>query len=139
MSMSEDKVFLDTEVSVLNLLPPNLVLEETTAQASAEKTAIIEDMLDIPSAKQSKPFTSINTSGLCQTKENVLECITNWLLLMNHSYAIDNTAPLLLYGAFLKLADLIAEKDYKNWYSCSIRNAPWIPLQHIDQLQWIMS
>eukprot|EP00957_Ditylum_brightwellii_P013460 1016105-Ditylum_brightwellii.AAC.1 len=58
---------------------------------------------------------------------------------MNHNYAIDNTEPPLLYDAFLKLADLITEKDYKNWYGCSIWNAPWIPLQHIDQLQQIMS
>eukprot|EP00957_Ditylum_brightwellii_P042718 3234520-Ditylum_brightwellii.AAC.1 len=57
---------------------------------------------------------------------------------MNHNYAIDNAAPSLLYGAFLKLADLIAEKDYKNWYDRSIQNALWIPLQHIDQLQQIM-
>jgi hypothetical protein len=77
-------------------------------------------MLDIPSAKRSKASTSINTSGLCQTKENVLECIANWLSLMNHNYSIDNAAPPLLYGAFLKLADLIAEKDYKNWYGRSI-------------------
>ena len=137
--MSEDKAFLDKEVSVLNLLPPNLALEETTARVSAEKTASIEDMLDIPSSKQSKASTSINTSGLCQTKENVLECIANWLLLMNHNYTIDNAAPPLLYGAFFKLADLIAEKDYKNWYGRSIQKAPWIPLQHIDQLQRIMS
>jgi hypothetical protein len=137
--MSEDKAFLDKEVSVLNLLPPNLALEETTARVSAEKTASSEDMLDIPLAKRSKASTSINTSGLCQTKENVLECIANWLSLMNHNYSIHNAAPPLLYGAFLKLADLIAEKDYKNWYGRSIQNAPWIPLQHIDQLQWIMS
>eukprot|EP00957_Ditylum_brightwellii_P107545 8205394-Ditylum_brightwellii.AAC.1 len=68
--MSKDKAFLDKEVSVLNLLTPNLALEETTARVSAEKTASIEDMLDIPSAKRSKASTSINTSGLCQTKEN---------------------------------------------------------------------
>eukprot|EP00957_Ditylum_brightwellii_P142294 10841110-Ditylum_brightwellii.AAC.1 len=71
-------------------------------------------MLDIPSAKRSKASTSINASGLYQSKENVLECIANWLSLMNHNYSIHNAAPPLLYGAFLKLADLIAEKDYKN-------------------------
>eukprot|EP00957_Ditylum_brightwellii_P131990 10064032-Ditylum_brightwellii.AAC.1 len=75
--MSEDKAFLNKEVSVLNLLPPNLALEETTPQVSTEKTVSIEDMLDIPSAKGSKASTSINTSGLCQTKENVLKCIAN--------------------------------------------------------------
>eukprot|EP00957_Ditylum_brightwellii_P009732 733623-Ditylum_brightwellii.AAC.1 len=58
-------------------------------------------MLDMPAAKQSKASTSINTSGLCQTKENVLECIANWLSLMNHNCAINNAAPPLLYGAFL--------------------------------------
>eukprot|EP00957_Ditylum_brightwellii_P170088 12946694-Ditylum_brightwellii.AAC.1 len=73
MPMSEEKAFLDKEVSVLNLLPPHLALGEITAQVSAEKTASIEDMLDIPSAKQPKASTSINTTGLCQTKENVLE------------------------------------------------------------------
>eukprot|EP00957_Ditylum_brightwellii_P152365 11599417-Ditylum_brightwellii.AAC.1 len=71
--MSEDKAFLDKEVSVLNLLPPSLALEETTTWVSAEKMASIEDMLDIPSTKWSKDSTSINISGLCQTKENVLE------------------------------------------------------------------
>eukprot|EP00957_Ditylum_brightwellii_P029607 2236983-Ditylum_brightwellii.AAC.1 len=139
MPMSEDKAFLDKEVSVLNLLPPNLALEETTAWISAEKTASLEDMLDISSIKQSKASTSINTSGLCQTKKNVFKCIANWLSLVNHNYAINNAAPPLLYDAFLKLADLIAEKDYKNWYGHSIQNAPWIPLQHIDQLQQVMS
>eukprot|EP00957_Ditylum_brightwellii_P127413 9716211-Ditylum_brightwellii.AAC.1 len=68
--MAKDKAFLGKESSVLNLLPPNLALEETTTWVSAEKMASIEDMLDIPSAKQSKALTSINTSGLCQTKEN---------------------------------------------------------------------
>eukprot|EP00957_Ditylum_brightwellii_P086091 6550459-Ditylum_brightwellii.AAC.1 len=60
-------------------------------------------MLDIPSAKWSKASTSINTSGIRQTKENVLKCIANWFSLMNHNYAIDNAAPPLLYGAFLNL------------------------------------
>eukprot|EP00957_Ditylum_brightwellii_P153771 11704663-Ditylum_brightwellii.AAC.1 len=68
-------------MSALYLLSPNLALEETTAQVSAEKTASIEHMFDIPSAKRSKASTSINTSintsGLCQTKENVLKCIAN--------------------------------------------------------------
>eukprot|EP00957_Ditylum_brightwellii_P039745 3008054-Ditylum_brightwellii.AAC.1 len=58
---------------------------------------------------------------------------------MNHNYFIDNAAPPLLYGDALKLADLIVEKDYKNWYGRSIQNAPWIHLQQIDQLQQIMS
>eukprot|EP00957_Ditylum_brightwellii_P024780 1872383-Ditylum_brightwellii.AAC.1 len=58
---------------------------------------------------------------------------------MNHNYAIDNATPSLLYGTFLKLADLIAENNYKNWYGRSIQNASWISLQHIDQLQQIMS
>eukprot|EP00957_Ditylum_brightwellii_P190221 14479381-Ditylum_brightwellii.AAC.1 len=71
-------------------------------------------MLDIPSTKQSKASTLINTSGLCQTKENVLERIANWLSLMNHNCAIDNAVPPLLYGTFFKLADLITEKDIKN-------------------------
>eukprot|EP00957_Ditylum_brightwellii_P056566 4288175-Ditylum_brightwellii.AAC.1 len=82
--------------------------------------ASIEDMLDIPSAKRSKALTSINTSGLCQTKENVLECIANWLSLINNNYSINNTAPHLLHGTLLKLADAVAEKDCKNWYGRSI-------------------
>eukprot|EP00957_Ditylum_brightwellii_P096015 7315281-Ditylum_brightwellii.AAC.1 len=96
-------------------------------------------MLDIPAAKQSKASTSINTSGLCQTKENVLGCIANWLSLLSHNYTIDNAASPLLYGTFFKLANLIVEKDYKNWYGCSLQKAPKIPLQLIDQLQQIMS
>eukprot|EP00957_Ditylum_brightwellii_P204816 15340954-Ditylum_brightwellii.AAC.3 len=100
---------------------------------------IIEDMLDMPVAKRSKAFTPINTSGLCQTKKNVLECITNWLSLINHNYTIDDTAPPLLYGAFFKVENLIANKEYKTWYGHSIHKVPWIPLHHANQLQWIMS
>eukprot|EP00957_Ditylum_brightwellii_P045684 3466625-Ditylum_brightwellii.AAC.1 len=77
-------------------------------------------MLDKPSTKGSKALTLINTSGLCQMKENVLKCVANWLSLMNHNYSIKNDAPPLLYDAFFKLADLVAEKVYKNWYGCSI-------------------
>eukprot|EP00957_Ditylum_brightwellii_P133153 10152305-Ditylum_brightwellii.AAC.1 len=90
MPMSKDKAFLDKEVSVLNLFPPNLALEETAAWVSAENTASIEDISDIPSTKQSKALTLINFSGLCQAKENVFKCIANWLLLMNHNYSINN-------------------------------------------------
>eukprot|EP00957_Ditylum_brightwellii_P074247 5641672-Ditylum_brightwellii.AAC.1 len=108
--MSKNKAYLDKEVSVLNLLPPSLALEETTARVSAEKTASIEDMLNVPVAKRLKAFTSINTSGLCQTTENVLKCITNWLSLLNNNYNIDDTAPPLLYGAFFKLDKLIADE-----------------------------
>eukprot|EP00957_Ditylum_brightwellii_P084968 6461440-Ditylum_brightwellii.AAC.1 len=139
MSMSENKTYLDKEVSMLNLLPPNLALEETTACVSAEKTASIKDMLDMPVAKRSNTSTPINTSGMCKSKENVLECIANWLSLMNHNYTIDDTAPPLLYGTFFKLANLIADKEYKTWYGCSVRKAHWTLLQHVDRLQWIMS
>eukprot|EP00957_Ditylum_brightwellii_P048623 3689666-Ditylum_brightwellii.AAC.1 len=137
--MSEDKAYLDKEVNMLNLLPPNLALEETTSCFSAEKTASIEDMVDMPVAKRSKAFTLINTSGLFQTRENIFECITNWLSLMNHNYTIDDTAPPLLYDAFFKLTNLIADKEYKAWHACSVCKAPWIPLQYVDQLQQIMS
>eukprot|EP00957_Ditylum_brightwellii_P132638 10114740-Ditylum_brightwellii.AAC.1 len=100
--MSKDKAYLDKEISMLNLLPPNLALEETTA---------------------------------C----NILKHIADWLSLLNHNYNIDNTAPPLLYGAFFKLANLIADKEYKTWYGRFVYKDPWIPLQHVDQLQWIMS
>eukprot|EP00957_Ditylum_brightwellii_P015693 1183504-Ditylum_brightwellii.AAC.2 len=126
------KAYLDKEVSVLNLLPPNLALEETTACVSAEKTVSIKGMLDMPVTKRSKASTSINTSSLCQTKENVLECDTNWLSLLNHNYNIDDTAPPILYGTFFNLANLIANKEYKIWYGCSVH-------KHVDQLQQIMS
>eukprot|EP00957_Ditylum_brightwellii_P025669 1940996-Ditylum_brightwellii.AAC.1 len=91
--MSKDKAYLDKEVSMLNLLPPNLALKETTDCVSAEKTASIEDMFDMLVVKRSKASTFINTSGLCQTKENVLEHIANWLPLLSHNYNIDDTAP----------------------------------------------
>eukprot|EP00957_Ditylum_brightwellii_P084985 6462445-Ditylum_brightwellii.AAC.1 len=139
MPMFKDKAYLDKEVSVQNLLPPNLTLEETTACVFAEKTASIKDMLDMPVTKRSKTSTSINTPAICTSKENVLECIANWLSLMSHTYNIDDTVPPLLYGAFFKLANLIADKEYKAWYDPSVCKAPWIPLQHVDQLHQIMS
>eukprot|EP00957_Ditylum_brightwellii_P032268 2444476-Ditylum_brightwellii.AAC.1 len=108
---------------MLNLLAPNLDLEEATTGVSAEKTASIEDMVDMPVTKRSKASTSINNSGLCNSKENVLECIANWLSLMNHSYNINDTVPPLLYGAFFKLANLIADKEYRTWYGRSVCKA----------------
>eukprot|EP00957_Ditylum_brightwellii_P042212 3196738-Ditylum_brightwellii.AAC.1 len=49
---SEDRAYLDKEVSILNLLPPDLLLDETTARVSAKKTAAIEDMVDMPTTKR---------------------------------------------------------------------------------------
>eukprot|EP00957_Ditylum_brightwellii_P160160 12193052-Ditylum_brightwellii.AAC.1 len=83
MPFLEDRAYLDKEMSILNLLPPDLFLDETTGRVSAEKTAAIEDMVDMPTAKRSKMSMSMNTVGLCKTKENVLETIANWLLLLN--------------------------------------------------------
>eukprot|EP00957_Ditylum_brightwellii_P076751 5833780-Ditylum_brightwellii.AAC.1 len=96
----EDRAFLDKEVSILNLLPPDLLLDETTARVSAEKTAATGDMVDMPTAKRSKMPTTMNTIGMCKTKENILETITNWLSLLNHNFVVDVSAPPLLCGAF---------------------------------------
>eukprot|EP00957_Ditylum_brightwellii_P077273 5872307-Ditylum_brightwellii.AAC.1 len=70
MLLLEDRALLDKEGSILNLLPPNLLLDKTTAQVFAKKTAAIEDMVGMPTAKRSKMSTSMNTIGLCKTKEN---------------------------------------------------------------------
>eukprot|EP00957_Ditylum_brightwellii_P066038 5009230-Ditylum_brightwellii.AAC.1 len=98
----------------LNLLPPVLLLDETTAQVSAEKTAAIEDMVDMPTAIRSKISTAMNTIGMCKTKENILETIANWLLLLNHNFVVDVLALQLLYGALFMLVVLITSCDYKN-------------------------
>eukprot|EP00957_Ditylum_brightwellii_P127118 9691995-Ditylum_brightwellii.AAC.1 len=66
----EDRAFLDKEVSILNLLPPDLLLDDITAQVSAKKTVAIKDMVDMPTAKRSKISMSTNTIDLCKTKEN---------------------------------------------------------------------
>eukprot|EP00957_Ditylum_brightwellii_P119884 9148199-Ditylum_brightwellii.AAC.1 len=66
----EDRTYLDEEVSMLNFLPPDLSLDETTAWVSAEKTAAIEDMVNMPTTKRSKMSTSMNTIDICKTKEN---------------------------------------------------------------------
>eukprot|EP00957_Ditylum_brightwellii_P044628 3383607-Ditylum_brightwellii.AAC.1 len=70
MPLLEDRAFLDKEVSILLLLLSDLLLDETTALVSAKKTAAIEDMVDMPTVKRSKMSTSMNTIGLCKTKEN---------------------------------------------------------------------
>eukprot|EP00957_Ditylum_brightwellii_P128775 9823352-Ditylum_brightwellii.AAC.2 len=114
MPFSEDRAYLDEEVSILNLLLPDLSLDETTARVSAKKTAAIKDMVNIPTAKRSKMSTSMNTIGLYKTKGNVLETIANWLSLLNHNFVINVLALLLLYGAFFMLTDLITSHDYKN-------------------------
>eukprot|EP00957_Ditylum_brightwellii_P080088 6090819-Ditylum_brightwellii.AAC.1 len=67
---------------------------------SVEKTTTIEDMVDMQMAKWPKVSTSMNTIGLCKTKENVLECIANWLSLLNHNFTVKKDAPPLLYGVF---------------------------------------
>eukprot|EP00957_Ditylum_brightwellii_P199743 15226915-Ditylum_brightwellii.AAC.1 len=77
MPFLEDRAFLDKKVSILNLLLTDLLLDKTTAQVSAENTAAIKNMVNMPTAKRSKMSTSINTIGLCKTKENVLETIAN--------------------------------------------------------------
>eukprot|EP00957_Ditylum_brightwellii_P034274 2599081-Ditylum_brightwellii.AAC.3 len=53
----EDRAFLDKEVSILNLLLPDLLHGKTTANVSAEKTASIKDMVDMPTAKRLKMST----------------------------------------------------------------------------------
>eukprot|EP00957_Ditylum_brightwellii_P181425 13819951-Ditylum_brightwellii.AAC.1 len=58
--------------------------------------------------------TTMNTIGMCKTKENILETIVNWLSLLNHNFVVDALAPPLLYGAFFMLADLITSRNYKN-------------------------
>eukprot|EP00957_Ditylum_brightwellii_P000102 7556-Ditylum_brightwellii.AAC.2 len=91
----------------------------------------------MPTAKRSKIFTSMSTTGLCKTKENILETIDNWLSLLNHNFVVDMLALLLLYGAFFMLVDLITSHNYKNWYGCCVKKAPWIPIQHLEQMQWL--
>eukprot|EP00957_Ditylum_brightwellii_P148012 11270034-Ditylum_brightwellii.AAC.1 len=66
MPLLEERAFLNKEVSIINLLPPDLSLDATTAQVSAKKTAAIEDMVDMPITKMSKVSTSMNTIGLCK-------------------------------------------------------------------------
>eukprot|EP00957_Ditylum_brightwellii_P175722 13379882-Ditylum_brightwellii.AAC.1 len=135
--LSEDRAFLDKEVSILNLLLPGLSLDGTTARVSAKRTATIEDMVDMPTAKRSKMSTSMNTIGLCKTKEDILETIANWLSLLNHNFVVNALVPPLLYGAFFMLADLITSCNYKNWYGRCIKKAPWIPIHHLEQMQWL--
>eukprot|EP00957_Ditylum_brightwellii_P092866 7069377-Ditylum_brightwellii.AAC.2 len=101
--------------------------------------ASIKDMLDMPVAKRSKASTSITALWLCKSNENVLEYISNWLSLMNHNFNINDTTPPLFHDTFFKLANLMTDKEYKTWYGCSFCKVPRILLQHIDQLQWIMS
>eukprot|EP00957_Ditylum_brightwellii_P105275 8025180-Ditylum_brightwellii.AAC.1 len=135
MLLLEGRAFLDKEVSILNLLLPDLLLDKTTAWVSAKKTVAIEDMVNMSTAKRSKMSISMNTIGFCKTKENVLETIANWLSLLNHNFVVNVSALLLLYGAFFMLAELITSCGYKNWYGCCIKKAPWIPIQHLEQIQ----
>eukprot|EP00957_Ditylum_brightwellii_P010471 793096-Ditylum_brightwellii.AAC.2 len=137
-SLLEERAFFDKEVSTLNLFPPDLLLAKMTAQVSAEKTAAIKNMVDMATSKRSKMSTSMNTIGLCKTKENTLETIANWLSLFNHNFVVGATSPLLIYSTFLMLKDLITSQDYKHWYGRSIKKAPWIPLQHLEQMQWLL-
>eukprot|EP00957_Ditylum_brightwellii_P006787 514995-Ditylum_brightwellii.AAC.1 len=81
---------------------------------------------------------SMNTIGLYKTKENMLETIDNWLSLLNHNFVVDNLALPLLYGAFFMLADLITSCNYKNWYGHCIKKAPWISIQHLEQMQQLV-
>eukprot|EP00957_Ditylum_brightwellii_P074438 5655593-Ditylum_brightwellii.AAC.1 len=66
--------------------------------ACAEKTATIEDTVDMPIVKRSKVFTLMNTISLCKTKENILETIANLLFLLNHNIAVEEAAPPLLHS-----------------------------------------
>eukprot|EP00957_Ditylum_brightwellii_P167257 12732285-Ditylum_brightwellii.AAC.1 len=33
------------------------------------------------------------------------------------------------------LADIMTSRNYKNWYGWCIKKAPWIPIQHLEQMQ----
>eukprot|EP00957_Ditylum_brightwellii_P026952 2037254-Ditylum_brightwellii.AAC.1 len=135
MPLSEDRAFLDKEMSLLNLLPPNLLLDKTTSQVSTEKTVAIEDMVDMSTAKRAKISTSMNTIGLCKPNENVLETIANWLSLLNRNFVVNALAPPLLYGTFFLLTNIITSCNYKNWYGHCIKKAIWVPIQHLEQMQ----
>eukprot|EP00957_Ditylum_brightwellii_P129665 9891273-Ditylum_brightwellii.AAC.1 len=96
-------------------------------------------MVNMPPAKRSKMLTTMNTIGMCKTKENILETIPNWLSLLNHNFVVDVLAPLLLYEAFFMLTDLITSRNYKNWYGHCIKKAFWIPIQRLEQMQWLFA
>eukprot|EP00957_Ditylum_brightwellii_P164921 12556814-Ditylum_brightwellii.AAC.1 len=102
----EVRAFLDKEVSILNLPPLDLLLDKMMAQVSAERTATIEDMADMPTTKRSKMSTIMNTIGLCKTKKNVLETIANWLLPLNHNFVAHTASPTLFYSTFFMHGNL---------------------------------
>eukprot|EP00957_Ditylum_brightwellii_P134340 10242153-Ditylum_brightwellii.AAC.1 len=83
--------------------------------------------------------TTMNTIGMCKTKENILETITNWLLLLNHNFVVDTSALPLLYRDFFMLGDLITSCNYKNLYGQYIKNTSWIPIQHLEQIQQLFA
>eukprot|EP00957_Ditylum_brightwellii_P116688 8900719-Ditylum_brightwellii.AAC.1 len=58
--MSEDAAFDDKEVCILNLLPFHIGLGVVMACVSAEKTATIKDMADMPTSKHSNLSMTIN-------------------------------------------------------------------------------
>eukprot|EP00957_Ditylum_brightwellii_P040402 3057281-Ditylum_brightwellii.AAC.1 len=84
--MSKDKVLLDNEVSVPNLLPFNLFWDDNASQESAETTTTIEYMLGMPTTKHSKLLTSMSTKGLCKSMENLHKCLAKWMSYINHNY-----------------------------------------------------
>ena len=45
----------------------------------AELNNAIEEMLEVMDSKRSKVTTTVNVAGACESKENVLECIANFL------------------------------------------------------------
>eukprot|EP00957_Ditylum_brightwellii_P008381 634569-Ditylum_brightwellii.AAC.1 len=55
----------------------NFIEERQQFEFQQKKTVTVEEMVDIQTAKQSIILTSMNTIGLCRTKENVLEYIAN--------------------------------------------------------------
>eukprot|EP00957_Ditylum_brightwellii_P138096 10527661-Ditylum_brightwellii.AAC.1 len=35
------------------------------------------------------------------------------------------------------ITNLITSCKYKNWYGQCIKKPPWIPIQHLEQMQWL--
>eukprot|EP00957_Ditylum_brightwellii_P142270 10838738-Ditylum_brightwellii.AAC.1 len=58
-------------------------------------------MVEKSTDKRSKMSTTMNTIGLCKMKENILETIINWLLLFNHNFVVNASAPLCSMVPFL--------------------------------------
>eukprot|EP00957_Ditylum_brightwellii_P134975 10291201-Ditylum_brightwellii.AAC.1 len=101
--MGKQKELLNKSVSILNFISLKSDDDANVELDLAELNNAIEEMLEVTDSKKkcSKVTTTVNVAGACESKENVLKIIANFLTCWQCNYEIDGDNPPLALRYFL--------------------------------------